>query len=208
MDLNLIWKAVLIIVCGIFLLRLLGRSSISQMTTSHTVIMISIGTLLIQPIISNRNIWLTFVLASILVLTLIIIELIQMKWDFTEALITGRSKIVIENGALNQKNLKKLRISVDDLEMSLRQNGIEKITDVQWATIEPSGQLGYLLTDKKKFATKEDTDKIYELLNQLISQLNDTKTKPPENNKLTNQVSNLFTEVKKGHSSSNSDQLN
>ena len=47
MDLDSIWKAVLIIVSGIVLLHISGRKSISQMTVGQTVLMIAVGTLLI-----------------------------------------------------------------------------------------------------------------------------------------------------------------
>ena len=46
MDLDWIWKAVLIVLSGTLLLRIAGRKSISQMTLAQTVIMIGIGSLL------------------------------------------------------------------------------------------------------------------------------------------------------------------
>lgn len=198
MDINIVWKSMLILIVGILLIRFSGRRSISQMTISQTVIMISIGTLLIQPV-SGKNIWGTFSIAAILIATLILIEFIQMKWDFTESLFTGLSKVVIENGTLNEKNLKKMRLSVDKLEMRLRQSGIENITDIQWATIEPSGQLGYLLTDKKKFATKEDIDEITKMLNNLTAQLNIENIEQQQKEKPSDTSSNIFSEIKSGH---------
>jgi uncharacterized membrane protein YcaP (DUF421 family) len=196
MDFNLIWKSILIIVVGILLIRFSGRRSISQMTISQTVIMISIGTLLIQPI-ANKSVWTTFFLAAILVITLIIIEFIQTKWDFTETFFTGKSKIIIENGKLKEKNLYKMRLTVDKLEMRLRQNGIEKISDVQWATLEPSGQLGYSLVEKKKFATKEDIEKIQNTLDTVLIQFNQINIqKSPQTN---NTAPNIFSEIKNGH---------
>ncbi|MFB5936612.1 DUF421 domain-containing protein [Peribacillus frigoritolerans] len=206
MDISLIWKSILIIIFGVLLIRFAGRRSISQMTISQTVIMISIGTLLIQPV-SGKNIWVTFVIASILIATLLLIEFIQMKWDFTEKVFTGRSKVVIENGTLNEKNLSKLRLSVDKLEMRLRQNGIENIEDVHWATLEPSGQLGYSLTGKKKFATKEDIDKIHEMLSHLISQNDISISQLQSKNKSKESSSNLFSEIEGGHSPSQPDRL-
>lgn len=206
MDISFIWKSILIIIFGILLIRFAGRRSISQMTISQTVIMISIGTLLIQPV-SGKSIWVTFLIASILIATLLLIEFIQMKWDFTEKLFTGRSKVVIENGTLNEKTLSKLRLSVDKLEMRLRQNGIENIKDVQWATLEPSGQLGYSLAEKKKFATKEDIDKIYEMLSHLISQNDISISQLQSKNKTTESSSNLFSEIEGGHSPSQPDRL-
>ncbi|OKL37047.1 DUF421 domain-containing protein [Domibacillus mangrovi] len=206
MDISWIWKSMLIIIFGILLIRFSGRRSISQMTISQTVIMISIGTLLIQPV-SGKNLWFTFVIASILIVTLMLIEFLQMKWDFTETLFTGRSKVVIENGILQEKNLKKLRLSVDKLEMRLRQNGIENIQDVQWATLEPSGQLGYSLTDKKKFATREDIDKIEQMLNKLTSQLNRNNSEQQPKNKPNELTSTLFSEIEGGHMPSPPDHL-
>ncbi|MCA1027563.1 DUF421 domain-containing protein [Cytobacillus kochii] len=201
MDISWIWKSMLIIIFGILLIRISGRRSISQLTISQTVIMISIGTLLIQPV-SGKNIWTTFLIAAILIVTLMLLEYIQLKWDFTETLFTGRSKIVINNGTLDEKNLRKMRLSVDKLEMRLRQNGIENIKDVQWATIEPSGQLGYLLIDKKKFATKEDVEKVQETLNYLLLQLNNSNLIQPSTNQQNDLNSNLFSEIEGKHSPS------
>ena len=69
MNIDLIWKAVLIIVAGIILLHISGRKSISQMTVGQTVLMIAVGTLLIQPV-ASKNLWQTLLLSFILVLTL------------------------------------------------------------------------------------------------------------------------------------------
>ncbi|UTW70407.1 hypothetical protein KHA80_07955 [Anaerobacillus sp. HL2] len=65
---------------GLLILRFAGRKSISQLTVSQTVIMISIGTLMIQPV-SNRNIWVTFLIALLLVLILMLLEFLQEKYD-------------------------------------------------------------------------------------------------------------------------------
>ncbi|WP_342744272.1 DUF421 domain-containing protein [Bacillus alkalicellulosilyticus] len=134
MDLHFIWKAVLIVFVGIVILRIGGRKSISQLTVSQTVIMISIGTIMIQPV-SNRNIWITFVIALLLVLTLVFVELLQLKYDKVETFFSGKSVLIIENGIAQHHNLKKIRLSYDQLEIRLRQANIQQIADVKWATI-------------------------------------------------------------------------
>ncbi|ARJ38896.1 DUF421 domain-containing protein [Sporosarcina sp. P21c] len=193
MEFDSIWKAVLIIVAGIVLLHISGRKSISQMTIGQTVLMIAVGTLLIQPV-ASKNLWQTLFLSLILVLTLFIFELLALKWNFFEGILRGRSKVVIENGILKISTMKKLRLTVDELEMHLRQSGIERIDDVKWATIEMSGQLGYVLIDRKKYATKEDIARLQLMLEDMSKQLELTipstfKTTPIIEN------SNLFTEI-------------
>lgn len=102
MDWNLIWKAILIVLGGTLLLRIAGRKSISQMTLAQTVIMIGIGSLLIQPI-AGEDIWSTLFVGFILVLTLVLMEFSQIKFDFVESFITGKSKVLVHKGQLEEK---------------------------------------------------------------------------------------------------------
>ena len=68
----------------------------------------------------------------------------------------GKAVLVIQNGQVLSRNLKKLRMSVDQLESKLREQGISAITDVKTGTIEISGQLGYELVDEAKPITFRD----------------------------------------------------
>ncbi|MGM1021514.1 MAG: DUF421 domain-containing protein [Bacillota bacterium] len=163
MDFHFIWKAVVIVVGGVLILRFAGRKSISQLTVAQTVLMIAVGSLIIQPV-GDRNIWITMLITLLMVITLIGIEYSVLKSDALETFLYGKSKMVVENGKINERNLRKLRLSVDMLEVRLRQQGIQKISDLQWATIESNGQLGYLLKPEKQYATKEDIDRLSAML--------------------------------------------
>lgn len=65
------------------LLRIAGRKTISQMTLAETVIMIGIGSLLIQPV-AGKDIRITIMVGGVLVGTLVVMEFIQMKCDTFE----------------------------------------------------------------------------------------------------------------------------
>lgn len=197
MDFNLIWQAMLIVVIGTFLLRLAGRKTISQMTLAEAVLMISLGTLIIQPV-TSKSVWVSFVVGAFLVTTLLLMEYGQLKSDTLEKIITGKSRIIIENGKLNEKELKNLRLTVDQLEMNLRQKNITSIKNVQWATLEPSGHLGFTLKKEAQPATKKDIQQLQESINLLMSnqnQLQQLTKQLHEKNIQTNQE-NIFTEVK------------
>lgn len=159
MNVNFIWYSFILILAGIFLLRVAGRKSISQMTLAQTVVMISIGTIIVQPIV-EKSVVKAIAAAAIFVISLLILEFIELKSNAFEKFITGKSKIVIENGALDIKNLKKLRLTVDQLEMRLRNKGISNIQDVKTATIEPNGLLGYELQEDAKPLTMGEFKKL------------------------------------------------
>lgn len=201
MDFNLIWQAALIVIVGTLLLRIAGRKTISQMTLAETVLMVSIGTLIIQPV-TSKNVWVSFIIGAVLVLTLLVMEYSQLKSDKLEKLITGKSKVVIENGTINEKEMAKLRLTVDQLEMNLRQNNVTKISDVEWATLEPNGQLGFTLYQEAQPATKKDIQQLQLAINQLVTSQSQLQqlTKHLSETNMQPVKENLFTEVKnKGH---------
>ena len=202
-DFHWIWQTILIFYGGRLILRLAGRKSISQMTITQVVVMIGIGSLLIQPI-AEEGVFRTLAVGVLITLLMILTEYLEVKFDKLETISTGKAKIVIENGQLNIKNLKKLRMSVDRLETRLRQSGISSIEDVKHATVEVSGLLGYELKEHKKPMTKEDFQTLMNEINQ-IKQSMGLNTTPMT---VKNEGSNIFTEVKtKEHEGKNEPKL-
>lgn len=149
MDYTFVWKAIVLVIEAVLLLRIAGRKSISQMTLAQTIVMIAIGTIIVEPIMQDSVIK-TIISTIVFVGVLILFEYIQLKSNAFEKLITGKSKIIIHNGKLNVKELKRLRLTVDQLEMRLRNIGVSKIEDIKTATIEPNGLLGYELNEEAK----------------------------------------------------------
>lgn len=185
MDLDMIWKVLLIFAIGTLYLRISGRKTISQMTMPEAIIMIAFGTMLIQPV-TSKSIWSTIVVGAIFILALIVTEWIQIKSDFLESIISGKSVPVVEKGQLHKNNLRKLRLTVDKLEERLRQLGIASINDLETATVEVNGKLGYTLKPEKQPATKEDIQALIHLIQ--TGHLN----KPVMNN---NANQNIFSEI-------------
>ncbi|WP_420976490.1 DUF421 domain-containing protein [Bacillus vallismortis] len=185
---NFAWQALILIVSGIILLRISGRKSISQMTLAQTVVMISIGTIIVQPIIET-SLWKTLVAASIFTVALILMEWFQVKANWMEKFLTGKAKLVIEDGKLHVENMKKLRLTVDQLEMRIRIHGVSSIKDIKHATIEANGQIGYELQDDKKPLTMGDFKKLMNIPAE-------TTVQQPE----SEQQENIFQEIKNGHS--------
>ncbi|MDW8800288.1 DUF421 domain-containing protein [Clostridium sp. A1-XYC3] len=188
MDLSWVWQAALIFIIGTFVLRIGGRKSISQMTISQTIVMIGLGSLLIEPV-AGRGLLITFLAALVLTVLMMITEYLQVKVDFLETIFSGKAVIVIEDGKPNIENLKRLRMTIDKLETRLRQAGISSIEDVQYATIEVSGQLGYELKSNKKPLTQEDFVK-------LMGEISELKTMINSKTKSTNERNDIFKEIK------------
>lgn len=155
MEIKLIIESIILVLTGVIILRISGRKSISQMTIAQTVVMISIGSIIIQPII-EESIKRTIIAAAVFAASMIFMEYLQIRSNTLEKLLTGKAKVVIQDGEIVVMNLKKLRFTADQLEMRLRQQGIANIKDVKTATLEPNGQLGYELIPDAKPVTVGD----------------------------------------------------
>ncbi|MBY0013687.1 DUF421 domain-containing protein [Paenibacillus typhae] len=156
---NEVWKALVLIIFGMLLLRLAGRKSISQMTIPTTIAMISIGTIIVEPI-ADHHILITMTAAAVFIAVLIGVEWLQLRWSLFQRLVKGRAVIVIQDGVVQVQNLKKLRLTIEALEMNLRQEGIPRISDVKTATFEPNGMIGYELSDAAKPVTLAQVEEL------------------------------------------------
>ncbi|MFC0558249.1 DUF421 domain-containing protein [Halalkalibacter alkalisediminis] len=137
------------VISGFMLLRLSGRKSIAQMTIPTTVVVISIGNIIVQPIIEDSKLN-TVMAIAVFMVVLIFVEYIQVKFNSVEKFITGTSAVVIQDGEIVVENLKKYRLTVDKLEAELRQYGVTDYNDVKVALLEPNGRIGIELTDDAK----------------------------------------------------------
>ncbi|WP_053364562.1 YetF domain-containing protein [Bacillus sp. FJAT-27251] len=198
---SFLWKAIVLILSGIILLRIAGRKSISQMTLAQTVVMISIGTVIVQPIV-NKSVVKAVVGAAAFVAVILILEYLQLKFNWFETALSGKSKTVVVNGKLDIKNMKKLRLTADQLEMRLRGKGITRFQDLKVATIEPNGLLGYELKEDAKPVTVGELKKI---LNSYGLQQQDSNQKGNESS-ATNQQ-NIFTEINSSKDQNHADYL-
>lgn len=71
----------------------------------------------------------------------VLLSYLTLKSSRAQTMVTGRPVVVIRNGNIDQKNMRELRFSIEDLMSQLRINGIFDVQEVGWAIVETNGQL-------------------------------------------------------------------
>ncbi len=66
---------------------------------------------------------------------------ISLKSQSFRDLVDGKPSMIIREGKIDEKEMRKQRYNFDDLMQQLRENGTENIADVDFAVLEPSGKL-------------------------------------------------------------------
>ncbi|MFW6287692.1 MAG: YetF domain-containing protein [bacterium] len=141
---EVIWRTLVIFILLAVLTRLVGRRLLSQITFYEFVTGVTIGTIAGAYVVNAiRGL---YVLISPVVLTLCAtgLSFILLKSLKMRKVIEGEPVVIIQNGKILEENMKRSRYSLDSLEMQLRVKGVFNINEVEFAVLEPHGQLSVL----------------------------------------------------------------
>ena len=132
----------LFIVVGI---RLLGKHQIGQLEPSELVLTLIIADLASVPMQDN-GIPLLFGLIPIIVLLCLssILSVLCTRSIRFRALLCGRPSIMVQNGRVVETELRKNRLTLDELMEELRIQGYADCKSIKFALLETNGQLSVL----------------------------------------------------------------
>ena len=120
----------------------MGKREIGQLGVIDLIVSILIAELVAISIEETENpIYLTIIPIAVLVLLEIVFAYISIKSRKFRNIFDGKPSLIIANGKINYKEMIKQRYSLDDLLISLRMQGIKELDMVEYAFLEPNGQL-------------------------------------------------------------------
>ena len=126
-------------------LRLLGKRQIADMEPSELVLTLIISDLAVVPMQDYGIPMINGVLPIITLLCLsMLLSFFNLKSIRFRALICGTPAVIIQNGVVNQKNMAKNRLTLDELFEQLRSQGFTDLNAVKYAVLETNGQLSIL----------------------------------------------------------------
>jgi len=155
--LEIVLRAVGAFLAVLLITRLIGKSQIGQLTVTDFVNGIVIGSLAAALAIDLRTpaIYYFAGLAVFSGLTLVL-EWATMKSRPLRKVLEDEPTVVIHNGKILETKMHNMRYHVDDLLMQLRAKAVFNIADVEFAVLEPNGELSVLLKSQKRPVTPED----------------------------------------------------
>ena len=122
--------------------RIMGKREIGQLGVIDLIVSILIAELVAISIEEHTEpIYLTVVPIALLVLLEILFAFISIKSRKFRTIFDGKPSLIIVNGKINYKEMIKQRYSLDDLLIGLRQKEIRDIEMVEYAFLEPNGEL-------------------------------------------------------------------
>ncbi|KZE70017.1 MULTISPECIES: DUF421 domain-containing protein [Paenibacillus] len=137
--------------------KILGKRQVSQLSLFEYITGITIGNLAATIPMEREATWyLGLIALSVWVLTTLGIEYLQIKSKKIRDISDGRTTILIKDGKILEDNLRKERLTLDELMEQLRSKNVFKVSDVEFALMETSGEVNVLLTKDKQPVTLKD----------------------------------------------------
>ena len=141
----------------VVVIRLLGKRQVGQLAPSEFVVTMLVANL---ASVTLENIDVPLTAGLIPIGTVLIIEMLlsraSLKSIRFRKLLCGKPVILIENGNILQKNLRKTRVTLDELTGHLREKDVLDLQSVQYAILETSGNLSVFPYPKEKPASAKD----------------------------------------------------
>lgn len=153
-------RTIILYVLIIIAVRVMGKRQISDLQTSELVVTLLISNIASIPMQNTAQPLLSGCIPMLVLVTCeIVISVLMMKNSRFRKIICGKPQIVVQYGKPVQKQLKRLRISTEDLSEQLRQAGVFKMSDVQFAIVETNGKMSVLKDPKCEPPTASDLNK-------------------------------------------------
>ena len=151
------FRTILLYLVLILVIRLMGKRQVGQMEPSEFVVTMLVANLASIPM---QDTGIPLFSGLIPILTVLGIELVlatlSLRSIFLRKLLCGKPVILIENGNILQGNLRKTRITLDELTGHLRQKDVLDLKAVQYAILETNGELSVFPYPKDRPASARE----------------------------------------------------
>jgi uncharacterized membrane protein YcaP (DUF421 family) len=127
------------------LMRVLGRRELSSLEPFDLILLVVLGDSIQQGLTQDDYsvtgaIIVISTIASLQVLT----SLLNFRLPWVRRVLDGDPIVLIQDGELIENNIRRERITIEELAEQARGQQIASLSDVQWAVFEPSGSISFI----------------------------------------------------------------
>ncbi|MFL5980346.1 MAG: DUF421 domain-containing protein [Gaiellaceae bacterium] len=142
---DIVARAIVAFVFILLLTRIVGRRELNTLEPFDLILLVTIGDLVQQGVTQNDMSITGMLLAAgtIAVLT-VVFSYLPWKWQRLRPLLEGEPVILIENGKVIEKNLRRNRLTHEEIAAEARSHEIESLDDVRWGVLETNGSVSFI----------------------------------------------------------------
>jgi uncharacterized membrane protein YcaP (DUF421 family) len=142
---DLVLRTVVIVLLVFLLTRVVGRRELSALEPFDVILLVVVGDLVQQGITQSDDsvTGTTIVLATVALLT-VGLSYLSFKVPRLRPLLEGEPIVLVVDGKAIERNMRRERLTMDDLIAEARTQHIGSLNDVRFAVLETSGKISFL----------------------------------------------------------------
>ena len=150
-------RTILLYAFVVLAVRLMGKRQISEMQPSELVITLIVSEIAAIPMQNTSQPLLSGIIPVMVLVALeIAASVLMMKSGKFRKMMCGSPIVVIRDGKILQNEMRRLRLTTEDLCVQLRQQDIFSIEDVQYCIVETNGKVSVLEKPQRRTPSADD----------------------------------------------------
>lgn len=156
-DLNILQmmlRAALVYIIAIGMVRFGSKRFMGRNATFDLILGIMLGSVLSRGITGQSPFWPTMAAGAVLMVMHWLIAAVACRWNWFSPLVKGRARLLVNEGAVMEKAMRRSHLGKHDLEEAMRLTGVTSVKQVREAHLERNGNIS-IVTYPSKAKTVE-----------------------------------------------------
>ena len=145
---DIVLRAIVLYLFILLLTRAVGRRELSTLEPFDLILLVTIGDLVQQGVTQN-DFSVTGALLAVGTIGVLTVVFSYLPWRFRvlRPVLEGVPTIVVQDGDIVERNLRRHRLTQEEVAAAARVQQIASLAQVRWAVLETNGQLSFIKKD-------------------------------------------------------------
>lgn len=142
---DLVIRATVIFFFIFLVTRVAGRRELSALEPFDLILLVVLGDLVQQGITqSDESVTGTLIVISTITLLSVVVSWVSFRSGKVRLVTEGEPIILVQDGEIIERNLRRERLTHGDLEEEARQQQVASVSDIRWAILEREGTISII----------------------------------------------------------------
>ena len=143
--LTILFRTMILYILLIGTMRLMGKRQLGELEISELVTTLLVSEIAALPIGDPSIPIIYAVIPLVTILTIeVTLSVLLLKCPRLKNLASSRPNILIRHGIIDQKEMRRIRITIDELISEIRQSGLSSLSEVDYAILEQNGKISVI----------------------------------------------------------------
>ena len=142
---DIVHRGIVLFIFVSVVMRIVGRRELSSLGAIDLVLLIVLGDAIQQGLTQDDySVTGAMIAVSTIALMQVSLSYVGFRFRRLRPMLEGEPIVIVQDGHVIERNLRRDRITLDEVQEQARQQQIGSLDDVAWAVLEPNGKISFL----------------------------------------------------------------